>query len=106
MGQQLLDANGCTQDHFLLNNLNYLDDMSAGQEAQVFKFADRQTIFFGCQIRLELKEELGGSCQRNPCLGSDDAGNSHPVESHNRQPESSSRRHEKRSAFQNHYSTS
>uniref|UniRef100_A0A0N4WMX3 ZP domain-containing protein n=1 Tax=Haemonchus placei TaxID=6290 RepID=A0A0N4WMX3_HAEPC len=52
----------CSLDSFLLKDLNYDDSLTAGQEAQVFKFADKPTIFFSCTIRLELKEESNDEC--------------------------------------------
>ncbi|VDM75964.1 unnamed protein product [Strongylus vulgaris] len=62
IGQQLIDERGCSLDNFLLKNLEYGDDLVAGQQAYVFKFADKPTIFFSCMIRLELKENDTSIC--------------------------------------------
>lgn len=38
---QILNEDGCALDRFLLNNLEYPSDLMAGQEAHVYKYADR-----------------------------------------------------------------
>ncbi|ETN68656.1 zona pellucida-like domain protein [Necator americanus] len=38
---QILNDEGCALDKFLLNNLEYPTDLMAGQEAHVYKYADR-----------------------------------------------------------------
>ncbi|VDM75054.1 unnamed protein product [Strongylus vulgaris] len=65
IGQQLIDERGCSLDNFLLKNLEYGDDLVAGQQAYVFKFADKPTIFFSCMIRLELKENDTSICPKH-----------------------------------------
>ncbi|KAK5980990.1 ZP domain-containing protein [Trichostrongylus colubriformis] len=62
VGQQLMDDRGCSLDSFLLKDLNYGDDLVAGQKAQVFKFADKPTVFFSCIVRLEFKEDSSYKC--------------------------------------------
>lgn len=46
----------CAKDKFLLSNLDYVSDLQAGKEAHVYKYADRQSMFFDCQITLTIKE--------------------------------------------------
>ncbi|KAK6757500.1 hypothetical protein RB195_015366 [Necator americanus] len=65
IGQQLIDENGCSLDNFLLKNLDYGDDLVAGQVAHVFKFADKPTIFFACMIRLEIKDDASSPCKHS-----------------------------------------
>lgn len=48
-----MDEQGCTKDSVLLQNLEYLDDMTAGQTATVYKFADKESIFFKCEIMVK-----------------------------------------------------
>uniref|UniRef100_A0A1I8APH2 ZP domain-containing protein n=1 Tax=Steinernema glaseri TaxID=37863 RepID=A0A1I8APH2_9BILA len=64
VGHQFIDVKGCAMDPILLNNIDYTGPLEAGQEARVFKFADRPTVFFGCQIRLQHKDEQTGKCVR------------------------------------------
>ncbi|TMS35207.1 hypothetical protein L596_002657 [Steinernema carpocapsae] len=56
----VLDKNGCEVDRFVLQNLEYSHDLMAGQEAHVFKFADRPALYFNCQIALTIKDRQYG----------------------------------------------
>ncbi|KAF7630780.1 ZP domain-containing protein [Meloidogyne graminicola] len=53
--QKLLDENGCSLDEALFGSIEYKTDLEAIQRGNAFKFADRVTIYFNCQLRLELK---------------------------------------------------
>ncbi|RCN50440.1 zona pellucida-like domain protein [Ancylostoma caninum] len=57
----ILDSDGCAMDRYLLNNLEYPEDLLAGQEAHVYKYADRDSLYFQCQISIQVKEK-GVSC--------------------------------------------
>uniref|UniRef100_A0A914VUB9 ZP domain-containing protein n=2 Tax=Plectus sambesii TaxID=2011161 RepID=A0A914VUB9_9BILA len=66
----VLDQNGCEVDHFILQNLEYSSDLMAGQEAHVFKFADRPALYFNCQIELRVKDGVTGCSLVQPnCVG-------------------------------------
>uniref|UniRef100_A0A914V744 ZP domain-containing protein n=1 Tax=Plectus sambesii TaxID=2011161 RepID=A0A914V744_9BILA len=53
---QLLDQQGCALDKYLLSNLEYITDLMAGKDAHVFKYADRNNLYFDCQISISVKE--------------------------------------------------
>ncbi|VDN55478.1 unnamed protein product [Dracunculus medinensis] len=63
---ELLNADGCALDKYLLNNLEYPTDLMAGQEAHVYKYADRPQLFYQCQIAISIKEP-NGECPRPQC---------------------------------------
>uniref|UniRef100_A0A914V5V9 ZP domain-containing protein n=1 Tax=Plectus sambesii TaxID=2011161 RepID=A0A914V5V9_9BILA len=49
----LVDEKGCSIDPYVLGHLTYSPDvLKAYREAHVFKFADRNALFFACQVRL------------------------------------------------------
>uniref|UniRef100_A0A0M3HTR7 ZP domain-containing protein n=1 Tax=Ascaris lumbricoides TaxID=6252 RepID=A0A0M3HTR7_ASCLU len=62
----ILDEKGCAIDKYVLNDLDYPADLMAGQEAHVYKFADRSHLFFQCQISISIKEP-GIDCSRPSC---------------------------------------
>ena len=61
--QVLLDENGCPTDPILLDEIEYKGDLEAGRESFVFKFADKPTIFFSCQLRIDTKDSVTGKCK-------------------------------------------
>ncbi|CAJ0586831.1 unnamed protein product, partial [Mesorhabditis spiculigera] len=63
---QILNEEGCALDKFLLNNLEYPTDLMAGQEAHVYKYADRSQLFYQCQISITIKEP-NSECPRPQC---------------------------------------
>ncbi|VIO92991.1 cuticlin 1 precursor, putative [Brugia malayi] len=63
---QILNEEGCALDKYLLNNLEYPTDLMAGQEAHVYKYADRSQLFYQCQITITIKEP-NTDCERPRC---------------------------------------
>uniref|UniRef100_A0A914EEH2 ZP domain-containing protein n=1 Tax=Acrobeloides nanus TaxID=290746 RepID=A0A914EEH2_9BILA len=63
--QELLDTDGCPIDRVLLDELEYKTDLQAGKRSYVFKFADQATVYFSCQLRLEVKTTPQGVCERS-----------------------------------------
>ncbi|GMR34285.1 hypothetical protein PMAYCL1PPCAC_04480, partial [Pristionchus mayeri] len=62
----ILNEDGCALDKFILNNLEYPQDLVAGQEAHVYKYADRNQLFYQCQISISVKEP-NQECARPQC---------------------------------------
>ncbi|EJD73768.1 hypothetical protein LOAG_18832 [Loa loa] len=62
----LINEEGCALDKYLMNNLEYPTDLMAGQEAHVYKYADRSQLFYQCQITIQIKEP-NGECIRPQC---------------------------------------
>ncbi|CAD5211050.1 unnamed protein product [Bursaphelenchus okinawaensis] len=63
---EILDQHGCAVDPVLLDNLQYSKDLVAGQSAQVYKFADKESIYFQCQIMI-FKKTNDHKCARPQC---------------------------------------
>ncbi|VDK80879.1 unnamed protein product [Onchocerca ochengi] len=67
---EVLDKKGCSVDKYLLMDLEYTDDLTAGQESHVFKFADRSALYFNCQLELTTKDYSRGCANERPiCKG-------------------------------------
>lgn len=47
---EYLDETGCAVDKYVLSDIEYISDLSAGQESHVYKFADRSQLLFKCQV--------------------------------------------------------
>uniref|UniRef100_A0A915PUD2 ZP domain-containing protein n=1 Tax=Setaria digitata TaxID=48799 RepID=A0A915PUD2_9BILA len=62
----LINEEGCALDKYLLNNLEYPTDLMAGQEAHVYKYADRSQLFYQCEITITIKEP-NSECSRPQC---------------------------------------
>uniref|UniRef100_A0AC35G1U6 ZP domain-containing protein n=1 Tax=Panagrolaimus sp. PS1159 TaxID=55785 RepID=A0AC35G1U6_9BILA len=66
----VLDQEGCEIDRFVLQNLDYsTDGLSAGKGAHVFKFADKPSLHFACQLSLSLKDQKSGCKFLQPQCG-------------------------------------
>ncbi|CAI4233220.1 unnamed protein product [Auanema sp. JU1783] len=63
----LLNQQGCALDKYLLTNLEYPDDLLAGREAHVYKYADQDHILFDCQITLTIKSLYAEFCEIPTC---------------------------------------
>ncbi|VDK17365.1 unnamed protein product [Anisakis simplex] len=63
---EMINEEGCAIDKHIITNLEYPEDLVAGQEAHVFKYADRSALFFQCQISISLKEP-GATCPLPLC---------------------------------------
>ncbi|KAL6722519.1 hypothetical protein Aduo_017635 [Ancylostoma duodenale] len=64
---QLINEQGCALDKYLLTNLEYPGDLMAGREAHVYKYADRDNMYFDCQITLRIKEPGSEFCEVPTC---------------------------------------
>uniref|UniRef100_A0A1I8BC36 ZP domain-containing protein n=1 Tax=Meloidogyne hapla TaxID=6305 RepID=A0A1I8BC36_MELHA len=64
---ELIDEQGCAKDKHLLQNLDYISDLMVGKEAHVYKYADRESMFFDCKITLSIKEPGTQFCPVPEC---------------------------------------
>uniref|UniRef100_A0AC35FRJ4 ZP domain-containing protein n=1 Tax=Panagrolaimus sp. PS1159 TaxID=55785 RepID=A0AC35FRJ4_9BILA len=64
---ELINNEGCAHDKYLLQNLDYVSDLMVGKEAHVYKYADKQSMFFDCQITLTVKEPDQQFCDVPNC---------------------------------------
>ncbi|KRZ69215.1 Cuticlin-1 [Trichinella papuae] len=66
----LMKMGNCSKDIMILPDLIYLNDMEAGIDTTIFKFADKPHIYFTCQVRLSIKRENKNQiCQKPTCSG-------------------------------------
>uniref|UniRef100_A0A915JWM9 ZP domain-containing protein n=1 Tax=Romanomermis culicivorax TaxID=13658 RepID=A0A915JWM9_ROMCU len=54
--------NQCSIDKYVLQDLDYSADLMAGREAHVFKFADKSTLYFNCQLEIAIKTAENPNC--------------------------------------------
>ena len=52
----------CALDKYLLSNLEYPSDLMAGREAHVYKYADKENMYFNCQISITIKQPGAEYC--------------------------------------------
>ncbi|WKY16333.1 hypothetical protein Q1695_001198 [Nippostrongylus brasiliensis] len=76
---QLINEKGCALDKYLLTNLEYPEDLMAGREAHVYKYADRDNMYFDCQITLRIKEPGSEYCEVPTCPDPPRRRRSHPL---------------------------
>ncbi|KRZ24858.1 Cuticlin-1 [Trichinella pseudospiralis] len=66
----LMKMGNCSKDIMILPDLIYLNDMEAGIDTTIFKFADKPHVYFTCQVRLSIKRENKNQiCQKPTCSG-------------------------------------
>ncbi|GMS84282.1 hypothetical protein PENTCL1PPCAC_6457, partial [Pristionchus entomophagus] len=68
MGQKVMivDEEGCAMDERLIPHLEYSNDLVAGQISHVFKYADKEELFYECHISISIKE-VAAECPRPVC---------------------------------------
>ncbi|GMR36503.1 hypothetical protein PMAYCL1PPCAC_06698, partial [Pristionchus mayeri] len=62
----IIDEEGCAVDERLISQLEYSGDLVAGQLSHVFKYADKEELFYECHISISLKE-VAAQCPRPVC---------------------------------------
>uniref|UniRef100_A0AC35TSS6 ZP domain-containing protein n=1 Tax=Rhabditophanes sp. KR3021 TaxID=114890 RepID=A0AC35TSS6_9BILA len=68
----VLDSKGCGVDNYILKSLVYVGDLESVQTSNTFKFADKSTLNFNCQIGLLIKDSVFGCLKARPGCGGDD----------------------------------
>ncbi|GMT14899.1 hypothetical protein PFISCL1PPCAC_6196, partial [Pristionchus fissidentatus] len=71
LGQRvsIIDEEGCATDERLISQLEYSNDLVAGQMSHVFKYADKEELFYECHISISIKE-VDSDCPRPVCTPS------------------------------------